>query len=373
MEPIDILGLKDPAVLAEPPRRPIEVIKSKKQFEYSRLKEDDAAGRSSPITASSTAKNSPTINEDLLLIDLSPDQPPVPDASIPRSIYDQPAEFPGPVSDLDRIYANYPVGPGASAFNGAVTSSSIDRYESHYYSQVPVEPISPVPALLPCAPPSNPVSPIKPFVSEEMKKKRDEAFDWLGQALGEMSVKKTSENKHYDNQCNLPLSIADNELRTNPVTSSHYGFDDDFSVAMDGPSKPKAAASLETSAFFRHQQQSHLRPMDGIRQPYYPKPGVWTMEETSAQHQPEVTSSSPFSAVPSGQRSAGVQTAHVRPFVVAAPVHSANNNASTSFAVNQVRLSTPWASEAEIKQALAIHSNKPLEAVRFLQVEKLYR
>ena len=70
-----------------------------------------------------------------------------------------------------------------------------------------------------------------------------------------------------------------------------------------------------------------------------------------------------------------VQTAHVRPFMVAInpPVPHVDDGGRTSSLLNQVELSTPWASEAEIKQALAIHNENVFEAVRFLQVEKLYR
>lgn len=374
MEPIDILGLKDPTVHAESLRKPIEIIKNKKQFEYSRLNEDDTVGRSSPVTAPSTAKNSPVINDDLLLIDLSPDIAPVPEAPTARPIYDQPVDVLNSTSDSDRIYANCPAEPTATAMNNAVSSNSNGRYDYHYYSQVPVEPISPVPAPLP-PPPSNPVSPIKPVVSEELKKKRDEAFDWLGHALGELSMKKPSEMKPNDNQCNFQLTITNNETCIKPTASPHYGFDDDFSTAVDVSSKSRMVSSLENSAFFRHQQQLHQHPMDGVRQPYYPKPGVWTEENglPTAMAQPELMTSSTFSSFQTANRAPSVQTAHVRPFMVAAPAQLANDGPSTSIVVNQVRLSAPWASEAEIKQALAIHGNKPLEALRFLQVEKLYR
>ena len=61
-----------------------------------------------------------------------------------------------------------------------------------------------------------------------------------------------------------------------------------------------------------------------------------------------------------------IQTAHVRPFVCEGPTERKT-------VLDQIHLSTPWACESDINQALVIHNNNILETVKFLKVEKLYR
>lgn len=343
MEPMDILKLKDSAASSEIPRRVVSAVKSKTQFSYFRLNEDvteQHSRASSPTTKTNTAAPPAAPKEEPLLIDLSPDPP----SLLPTT---QPLLKPQPLyqplteqqllnaADQNRIYANYP--SPSSPEIPAPTTTQDQIYSSHYYSEVPIEPMSP--------PLSKNASPAKPVVNEELKKKRDEAFDWLGEALGEITLSKSSAR-----QCITPLISGQQQLEVKPKT---YGFEDNFSTA-----------TLPSSGIQQFQRQTQDQ-IDAARQPFYPKPGVWTDHTPTAT--PLFTLPGPSSRMPS------VQTAHVRPFMVSNPSAPPYEDVRSCSIINQVHVSTPWASESEIKQALVIHNGNAVEAIRFLQVEKLYR
>lgn len=376
MEPLDILGMKNS--LAESPLRAVEVIKSKRQFNYFRLNEDvgdSLPDQSLPVRpAVPGASDTSPVREEPLLIDLSSD--PTPTDSAIKNI---PASFPIPRSDLllsaepSRLYENCP-----TATSPLPTITGLEEEcDSHpYYSEVPVEPVSPVAvALRSPIKSTSPVSPahLAPVVTEELKKKRDEAFDWLGQALGEMSLAKPRSSS-----AGPPYSSASSRL----PPPSHQGFEDDFAShkpqnflhVTDGrrPSCPEGPiASMEQQHRFSYQEDCATAAaaagsyLDPAHQPHYPKPGSWpepTAAPSPTAHWEQLIASRIANA-------AAVQTAHVRPFVVS---NAPSGNDISSLAA-QVRLSAPWASEHDIKQAILISNSNLVQAVRFLQVEKLYR
>lgn len=368
---MDILKLKD-STSSELPRRVVSSVKTKTQFNYFRLSEDvnehQRGEASSPTTTTmpKTSTVSSTFREEPLLIDLSPD-PPVLSASNtlkPQPLYQQPIEPFVPLADQSRLYANYPSPTSPVAATPILPHAAESTYGSHFYSEVPIEPTTPT-----FTPPSSKgVSPARPIVTEELKKKRDEAFDWLGQALGELTLSKSSGSNQHNYDCITPISV---QASVKPTT---YGFEDNFSVAAE-PSVHQIAASTSPNGYFRQQQLQRQNPneIETSRQPFYPKPGIWTDEPSTRNNPP---SASQVYALPGPSRMPVVQTAHVRPFMMtnpSAPSLEAVDGRQFSSILYQVQLSTPWASEPEIKQALVIHNGNVTEAVRFLQVEKLYR
>lgn len=317
MEPVDVLRDKD--FVESPSRRP-NVVKTKRQFNYIPLNEEPFESCDRPShTAPAGRINSPcaaATREEPLLIDLSFDATPQADC-----LYDTAAAF---QSDQSRLYENY---PSSAAVPDDVNSTTA----AHYYSEVPIEPCLATP------PGCRLGSPIKPYavINEDMRKKRDEAFNWLDQALGNMTLGKSSPG-------------------ATKTPSSAHGFDDDFS--LDDASKSATAyAQL---------------PEPSPCQPHYPKPGSWgdgspaAAYNTTRWEQLIASKTAPGSSC----TSAAVQTAHVRPFVVSSP--STEERPSLA---GQVRLAAPWATDQDVKQALVLQNGNLIEAVRFLQVEKLYR
>lgn len=370
MEPMDILKQKDPTSVPESPRRIIGAVKTKTQFNYFRLSED-VLEQQAVATASAPTTNAAPAREEPLLIDLSPDLPAssaIPTPNPTQPFYQQLTEPLVALPDQNRLYANYP-SPSSPELTASVpkTNGAEPIYSPHYYSEVPIEPSTPT-----FTPPSSKTtSPARPIVTEEFKKKRDEAFDWLGQALGEMTLSKStgsSNSRHY--QCISPVSGQ----QQSKSTAHSYGFEDNFSVSMESVVRPPMATSTSPNGYLRHQQQPFTQfqrqnsdQIEAARQPFYPKPGIWTEEPSHI----DPSSGSHIYALPGPSRMSSVQTAHVRPFMVANAPHVEDGRASSL--LNQVQLSTPWATEPEIKQALVIHNGNTLEAIRFLQVEKLYR
>ena len=381
MEPMDILKMKDPSSLESPRRVVGAAVKMKTQFNYFRLNDDgvEPQGSESASPVSMPKTNQPISSnsrEESLLIDLSPDTPVSATSAAPTPLpfYQQLIEPLVALPDQNRLYANYPsplAAPDATVTTTLVTSAAESVYSPHYYSEVPIEPNTPT--FTP--PPSQNTSPARPVVTEELKKKRDEAFDWLGQALGEMTLSKSNGSNARNNQCISPVS------RQHQSKTKHehvYGFEDNFSVSMESPVQTATVAGTSSSNGYHRiqqfQRQNQEHDIEATRQPVYPKPGIWT-DESSFLYPPSCPSSQQIYALPGPSRMSAVQTAHVRPFMVAInpPVPHVDDGGRTSSLLNQVELSTPWASEAEIKQALAIHNENVFEAVRFLQVEKLYR
>lgn len=376
MEPMDILKLKDSTL--ESPRRVIGAVKTKTQFNYFRLSEDiiepRASGASSPAINPIINTISSTSREEPLLIDLSPDLP-VSSAADPfksQPFYQQLIEPLVTLPDQNRLYANYPSPSSPEIATTTITPTASDSlYGPHYYSEVPIEPTSP--AFTP--PSSKGTSPARPIVTEEFKKKRDEAFDWLGQALGEMTLSKPSGSHHPNYDCITPISA---KPAAKPAAHT-YGFEDNFSVSTEPAINPSTVNSTSPNGYFRQQQfqrQNHDQ-IEAARQPFYPKPGVWT-DDMSTRSNPSSTSQL-YTLPGSSRMAASVQTAHVRPFIMANPFpHSAPPivevpDGRASSLLQLVQSTTPWASEAEIKQALVINNGNVTEATRFLQVEKLYR
>lgn len=382
MEPVDILKMKDPTSI-ESPRRVIgAAVKTKTQFNYFRLNDDvmePQGGSASPVSMPNTNQPiSSSSREESLLIDLSPDTPVSTSAApTPLPFYQQLIEPLVALPDQNRLYANYPSPLPAApdtpiTTTSLVTSAAESVYSPHYYSEVPLEPTTPT--FTP--PPSQNTSPARPVVTEELKKKRDEAFDWLGQALGEMTLSQSNGSNPRNYQC---ISTVSGQQSSKAKAENVYGFEDDFSVAM-GSSVQTATVASTSSANGYHriqqlQRQNQDQTQEAARQPIYPKPGIWTDESSSLLYPPSCPSSQQIYALPGPSRMSAVQTAHVRPFMVAInpSVPHVDDGGRTSSLLNQVELSTPWASEAEIKQALVIHNGNVFEAVRFLQVEKLYR
>lgn len=360
MEPMDILKMKDPTSLLESPRRIVGAVKTKTQFNYFRLNDDviePQGGASSPVTKPKTSQpTSSTSHEEPLLIDLSPDSP-ISAVQTPQPFYQQLTEPLVALPDQNRLYANYPSPLPATP---ATTPSTESVNNSHYYSEVPAEPITPTFTT----PPSKNTSPAQPIVTEEFKRKRDEAFDWLGQALGEMTLSKSAGSNPRNYQCVSPVSGQQTK------SSGVYGFEDNFSVSMESAIQTATVTSTSSQNGYHRIQQVHMQDQGkATRQPIYPKPGIWTDESPLSY---SCSSSQQIYAHPS--RMSAVQTAHVRPFMVAInPSVLHVEDGHTYSLLNQVELSTPWASEAEIKQALVIHNGNVFEAIRFLQVEKLYR
>lgn len=353
MEPTDIIGLKNPSTSAaavDSARLPVEIIKNKRQFSYSRLNEDLMDSPVASIVPAGVPRSqSATPREEPLLIDLSA-EPTAQLKSFTNNNHLIPFSVPQPeTNDQNRLYENCPtvVSPLPSPPPPQPARQSDLYGGSHYYSEVPFEPVLAPP---PPSKPTSPVSPARPEVSEELRKKRDEAFDWLGQALGDMTLSKSTRSHSSADHYSLPFKIQ--PPSSNPV---RHGFEDDF--AAESPSK------VAGTTF----------------QPHYPKPGSWPDNGAVASLSPGPTTTHweqlIASRIASHHPPASVQTAHVRPFMVA-PTSSqpdGSSDRSSSALVIQVRQSAPWASEQEVKQAIVINNNNPLEAVRFLQVEKLYR
>ncbi|KAK4018367.1 hypothetical protein OUZ56_000428 [Daphnia magna] len=371
MEPMDILKMKDPTSSLESPRRVIGAVKTKTQFNYFRLNDDlvePQDGASSPVANPKVKQpTSSTSHEEPLLIDLSPDTPVSSSAAVqtPQPFYQQLTEPLVALPDQNRLYANYP-----SLVPSGTPATAIDSVHSssHYYSEVPEEPLTPTFTTPPCIN----TSPAQPIVTEEFKRKRDEAFDWLGQALGEMTLSKSVGSNPRNYQCVSPVSGQ----QPKPSAQRVYGFEDNFSVSME-PAIQTATVTSTSSQNGYHRIQQLQRQMQeqskATRQPIYPKPGIWT-DESSLSYSPSCPSTQQIYALPGPSRMSAVQTAHVRPFMVAInPSVLHVEDGHTSSLLNQVEISTPWASEAEIKQALVIHNGNVSEAIRFLQVEKLYR
>ena len=368
MEPMDILKQKDPTTASESPRRIVGAVKTKTQFNYFRLSEDLIEQQAVATAAAPVTNAAPpsTSREEALLIDLSPDPPA--SSAIPKAtqpFYQQLTDPLVLLPDQNRLYANYPsssspeITAAAASASASVTNEAESVYSPHYYSEVPVEPTTPT--FTP--PPSKTTSPARPIVTEELKKKRDEAFDWLGQALGEMTLSKSagsSNSGHYS--CISPIS-GQQQLKH---AAHSYGFEDNFSVAMESTVRLPPATSTSPNGYPRHFHRQNPDQIEAARQPFYPKPGIWTEQPS---HFP---SAPPMYALPGPSKMSSVQTAHVRPFMMASAPHGEDGRAA-SFLMSQVQLSTPWATESEIKQALVIHNGNALEAIRFLQVEKLYR
>lgn len=373
MEPMDILKQRDLSI-PESPRRVIGAVKTKTQFNYFRLNEDanDAAneGLTTPSVVLSQQNTASSVRpEEPLLIDLSPDLPvsSVNNLLNPQPLFTQPIEPLVPLPDQHRLYANYP--SPSSEIKTAVSNEPDPTQSSHYYSEVPIESASPKET----PPPSNNASPRKPVVTEELKKKRDEAFDWLGQALGEIAVSKTNRSHSGNYDCITPI-VLEPVVKPTPRVN---GFEDNFSVVPE-PNilLPTVTGVVSASGTYRHhQQQQQYLPrqtkdqIDAVRQPVYPKPGIWTNETNR-----ELSSASYPYALPGPSRILPlVQTAHVRPFIMANPSAPSMETVYGPSLLNQVLVSTPWASETEINQAMVIHNGNVTEAIRYLQVEKLYR
>lgn len=387
---MDILRLKD-SPLAESPRRMVEVLKPKKQFDYHRLSEDnliETTDSTNPIPVSSSINRAP--HEEPLLIDLSPDTPAttVPEETIvPYYSNAGPVETPL-LTDHSRLYENYPSTSAVASAPTALIPTRDSVYSSHYYSEVPIEPIySQYAALSPLnKTASPPVSPVRPTVvmNEEMKKKRDEAFGWLNQAMTEISLSKSNGNSGYSSisplknveQKLLPTTSSVTAATVADANASRYGFEDDFtSTHVSSCSSSKFAGNF-----------SQLNVAAEGRVPFLPKPGVWSDAPASLLSQREAFTPAQYYSLHSTggeqqqqqgiSRQTLVQTAHVRPFMVASSCTSASAPAPVdvrAHLVSQVRASTPWASEAEVKQALIIHNSNLTEACKYLKVEKLYR
>jgi len=353
MEPLDILGIKSDS---SPRRPPVEIVKTKRQFSYFRLSEDIAESSSTDFSlptrppVSGGSDPSP-VRDEGLLIDLSSDPSPVspPPSHLIQTQQIEPL-FLTSESNGSRLYENC---PSTSPVAPSAGHQSNLYGGSHFYSEVPMEPISPTMAMLP--PPSNPTSPIRPSPpTAEFKKKRDEAFDWLGQALGQSLTISTMQRNYSTDSYKSPPPSQNLPAR--------YGFEDDFSTASS------VEPRKEHNGFVAHQQNATNR------QPHYPKPGNWP-DPSSA----DASTTSPPSSTTHWEQlianrihsASAVQTAHVRPFMVASS-STVDGNRSSSLAA-QVGLSAPWAGEQEIKQAIVISNNSVIEAVHFLQVEKLYR
>lgn len=378
MEPIDILKIKDSA-LAESPRaasRGVELLKSKKQFNYSRLNEDnliettDSSSHIIPVVSS----NDRLTREEPLLIDLSPDPP----STFPTQpvvhhyLNAESVETPNTLADQNRLYENYP--SSTSSITAATSIPSRDSvYGSHYYSEVPIEPIYASYATPPSfnKATSPPISSVLPtaVVDEELKKKRDEVFGWLDQAMGEMSLNKSDSKSSSRYSSISPIRIA-------TASTPRCGFEDNFSSSHVSPS-----SSSPISRVGGH--LSHLSQTDtGGRQPFLPKPGVWSdaTPATSLTQREPFGSAQYFSLHSTGggeqqsiSRQNLVQTAHVRPFMVASSCATTPTVDVLAHLVSQVRSSAPWASDSEVKQALVIHNSNSSEAVKYLKTEKLYR
>lgn len=373
MEPLDILKQKD-FPIAESPRRIIGAVKTKTQFNYFRLNEDANDTASTVATTSSvmSSKNDAVSSdrpEEQLLIDLSPDLPVVPATNPlkPQQVYIQPMEPLLALPDQNRLYANYPSSP--PKIKTSVSKETELPESAHYYSEVPIEPTSPT--FTP--PASNSTSPGRPVVTEELKKKRDEAFDWLGQALGEISIKNTNKS-NVGTQDRTPSILLPHDVKPKPQT---HGFEDNFSVSLETnlPSSNLTTVTAATDIYRQlpqqlpsfHRQTSNQ--IDAIRQPLYPKPGIWTNET----HRDPSSTSYPYALPTPSRMLPSVQTAHVRPFIMANPSAPSMEVVYGPSLLNQVSVSTPWATETEIRQAMVIHNGCVADAVRYLQVEKLYR
>ena len=390
---MDILKLKD-APLAESPRRVMEVLKPKKQFDYHRLSEDhliettDSTNHIIPVSSSINQ----AVREEPLLIDLSPDTP----ATLPAETIVPYYSNAGPVetpflTDQNRLYENYPSTSVAATTPAALIPMRDSVYSSHYYSEVPIEPIySQYAALSPLnKTTSPPVSPVRPTVvmNEEMKKKRDEAFGWLNQAMAEISLSKSNSNSgHYssisplkkvEHKVVLPTTATVTAATVTGATASRYGFEDDFTSAHVSSSSPSRVIGGNFS-------QLNAATGEG-RVPFLPKPGLWSDASASLSSQREPFTPAQYYSLHStggeqhqqqGISRQMVQTAHVRPFMVASSCATASTPAPVdvrAHLVSQVRASAPWASEAEVKQALIIHNSNLTEACKYLKVEKLYR
>ena len=377
MEPLDILGVEDAATaeVVQEPRRPSvlpvgDLNKSKRQFNYFRLNDDAVEADSLPNkqqTRHETKSSAVASVAEELLITFDQDPPTESVVSQPTNYFAFPAPQLGqpliPAASSDRIYANYPANVSSQTTNVysvveplAFSTSAQD----HFYSEVPVEPVY--------SPP-----PTKPAADDELRRKRDEAFSWLSTALGDISLSQRTLSSSVPNlkadpnwSCTQSESALLSTSQTGSRISSH-GFDDDFSLDPNPSVRP---ASYLTQHLQRRQMfQDQNCGASPIRQPVYPKPGHWFDAPSSYN-----SATGDLSAHCRPDNNPIVQTAHVRPFVVATPPSAEEVPQQQKMSIQrQVQLCAPWATESEVKQALFLNNSHVLQAIHYLQVEKLYR